>query len=364
MNRIEINGYNLPESFVKIQFEIYRNEFGSVNENDVIQENTIKSELNKVNKIIQNFIEDNEIILYTDHNTYRFIGIFNILRKDCSLGFFESMNNSSIDLAFKHFKQDALDRGFLKILGPINFNTYLSYRIRLNNPVWGKFDSEPHNPLYYNEIFTRNGFNIVQEYESRLIKKEHIKDVYINKKELLEALSQIPYNFIPINKEFWLNNTHKIFELIHQIFSGNPFYNTINFNQFNLLFNDDYINKLCSLSSVIFQDKLTQEFAAISLCMPNYESLNLENEKPDFTKHFALLENKTLLAKSVGVHPNYRSLGLMNYLGAYGMMSFHDHYDEVLFCTMRSDNPSLRFSDPFKYEKANYALYSCDLLKI
>ena len=130
------------------------------------------------------------------------------------------------------------------------------------------------------------------------------------------------------------------------------------------MFGEDYLNRLCPLSSVIFQDKITQELAGISLCMPNYESLNLKNQMPNFTEHFALLNNKILLAKSVGVHPKYRSLGLMNYLGAYGMMSFHEYYDEVLFCTMRSDNPSLKFSDPFKYEKATYALYSCDLTKI
>jgi hypothetical protein len=52
----------------------------------------------------------------------------------------------------------------------------------------------------------------------------------------------------------------------------------------------------------------------------------------------------------------------MNYMGAYGMMSFRELYDQVIFCLMRSDNFSRHFTDGLPAEVAQYALFGKHLL--
>ncbi|HEX8461607.1 MAG TPA: hypothetical protein VF623_09260, partial [Segetibacter sp.] len=149
----------------------------------------------------------------------------------------------------------------------------------------------------------------------------------------------------------------QIFELIEAIFSQNPLYKSISFAQFKLLYNHSFAKKLCPYSSVIFRDKETGQLAAISLCYPDYNTLPSGTSSPDFATDFIKLDKKILLAKTVGVHPKYRKQGLMNYMGAYGMLSFRNYYDEVIFCLMRSDNFSLHFTNNIPHEKAKYVLY-------
>ena len=100
---------------------------------------------------------------------------------------------------------------------------------------------------------------------------------------------------------------------------------------------------------------------ALSFCHPNYAPLVLGSTPPNFARDYPRLTERTLLAKTVGVHPDFRKQQLMNYLGAYGMMSFRELYDQVIFCLMRSDNFSRHFTDDLPFEAAQYALFSQDL---
>jgi hypothetical protein len=208
----------------------------------------------------------------------------------------------------------------------------------------------------------QEGFTPKATFESRLIPKKNIPDVYIGKAVLLQELNKIPFDFIPLNDDTWLQFEADIFELVQEIFGENPMYRRISHDQFKLLYNRQFARKLCPYSSVMFRDRATGKLAAISMCHPNYQSLHPEVRQPVFERDFEKLPHKILLAKTVGVHPQFRQQGLMNYMGAYGMLSFREYYDEVLFCLMRSDNFSLHFTDSLTYESAKYVLYEKDIL--
>ena len=142
------------------------------------------------------------------------------------------------------------------------------------------------------------------------------------------------------------------------IFSANPFYRKISWKQFSAIYNHQFAEKLCPHSAVLFQEKITNTLAAMSLCMPDYGYVSNLKSNYTFVEDYPNLSPKILLAKSVGVHPDYRGQNLMNYLAAYAMLSFEGYYDEIIFCTMRSDNLSLRFSDALPHETSKYALFS------
>lgn len=316
------------------------------------------------NQLFQEEASRNEIVLYTDHASVRLAGIYPNHSTDAYFGFWETTNEEALcKLVFSMLEKDARKRGRTNIIGPINFNTFHNYRLRVGNyPSWISFDREPTNPLYYPSLLEFNGFTSRAEFESRLITSTDVPEVYKNKEQLLQALKTVPYKFIPLDEHTWAKYEDEIFVLLDAIFSQNPMYKQISQSQFKLLYNASYAQKLCPYSSVMLRDKASGQLAGISMCHPNYHPLKLENKSVVFAQHFPLLSRKTLLVKTVGVHPSFRQQGLMNYMGAYGMLSFREHYEDVIFCLMRSDNYSLQFTNGFRLERATYMLYQKTLV--
>lgn len=344
MHRIEYNG-SLPNYFFEIPKKIYQNQSLKPNENQ-----------ETISKLFALEVKKNEILIYTNYLDIRLVGIFPKNQDIAYFGFWETVNDIGLNQqAFKMLEYDVLIKGRKVIFGPINFNTYHAYRLRLSEPTWGVFDREPINPNYYPKLLHKCGLEESLTFESRMIKTENIKDVYIEKEHLLSEIKKIPFNFIRLTSNVWQTFELQIFELIQSVFRENPFFTDITFEQFKLYYNQSFAEKLCPHSSVIFQDKVTGDLASISICHPNYNSLALE--KPTFDKDFDRLERKVLLAKTVGVHPDYRKKGLMNFMGAYGMLSFNNYYDEIIFCLMRTDNHSIHFTENIKHEAVKYALF-------
>jgi hypothetical protein len=224
------------------------------------------------------------------------------------------------------------------------------------------FDREPLNPAYYPELLTALGFTPTLTFESRLIRPDAVPLAYSNKATLLAALQQLPFDFIPLNADTWREHETELFKLVDRIFSGNPAYRSISPAQFRRLYNAEYAAKLCPHTSVLFREKASSRLVALSFCHPNYASLHLGATPANFARDYPRLTERTLLAKTVGVHPDFRNQQLMNYLGAYGMMSFRELYDQIIFCLMRSDNFSRHFTDDLPFEVAQYALFGQDLL--
>lgn len=301
----------------------------------------------------------NETILYTDHASLRLVGIFPHGSAEAYFGFWETEEALPPNReAFARLEADARQRGREVVTGPLHFNTFGRYRLRLNEPSWGMFDREPVNPAYYPALLGQLGYAVRSTFESRLIRKETVPDVYVDKGGLLAALGAIPFEFIPLDEAAWVRYEDEIAELVHQVFSANPAYKPVSREQFALLYNRRFAAKLCPHSSVLFRDKASGKLAAMSFCHPNYHALpGPPGGTPDFARDFPDLPRKVLLAKSVGVHPAFRRQGLMACLGAYAMLSFRELYDEVIFCLMRSDNFSLHFTNDYPFEAAQYALY-------
>ncbi|HEX8531912.1 MAG TPA: hypothetical protein VF646_17885 [Cytophagales bacterium] len=300
-----------------------------------------------------------ETVLYTDHTDLRLVGIFPHGSAEAYFGFWETEEALAPNReAFARLEADARQRGREVVIGPLHFNTFGRYRLRLGQPSWGMFDREPVNPGYYPSLLGQLGYAVRSTFESRLLRKETVPDVYVDKKGLLAALDAIPFDFIPLDAAAWVRYEDEIAELVHQVFSANPAYKPVSREQFALLYNRSFAAKLCPHSSVLFRDRASGQLAAMSLCHPNYHLLPAPPAgAPDFARDFPALPRKVLLAKSVGVHPGFRRQGLMACLGAYAMLSFRALYDEVIFCLMRSDNFSLHFSNDYPHEAVQYALY-------
>ncbi|MCC3160437.1 hypothetical protein LJ737_24585 [Hymenobacter sp. 15J16-1T3B] len=352
LRRISYQG-QLPESFWLIADRVYADRPQRPAESRPLTEQLFALEASR-----------NDIVLYTDEATLRLVGIFPHESEEAFFGFWETMPNAALnEEAFELLRADARQRGRRRLVGPVDFNTYHRYRLRLPPaPGWGVFDREPVNPDYYPALLAGLGLAPVSTFESRRIRPQDVPAVYTEKDMLLRELAKIPFDFIPLNEHTWQEHETAIFELVQAIFGANPGYRPVPLAQFRLLYNRQYAAKLCPHTSVLFRDQASGELAALSFCHPNYTDLALPDDAPPvFERDFPRLARKQLLAKTVGVHPAYRQRGLMSYLGAYGMVHFRERYDDVIFCLMRTGNFSLHFTDGLPAETAHYALFGQDL---
>ncbi|QNK62731.1 hypothetical protein H7F33_19695 [Pedobacter sp. PAMC26386] len=355
MNQIDRFVYDgtLPDSFFRISEKIY-------------QGSTIRPAEDP--ELIRTLFEmealQHDIVIYTDHENFRLAGIFPKQEKGAYFGFWESTNSAELNVqVFRLLEADARERNRENLIGPINFSTYHQNRLRIGlHPSWSMFDKEPVNPTYYPDLLALVNFREKITYESRIVKKEDLPGLYVDKDNFIKAINKIPFDFIPLTPENWKRYEKEIFGLIDAIFSENPFYKPISFDQFKLIYNYKFSAKLCPHSSVILQDRASGRLVAISMCHPNYHSLYPTVKEPTFARDYSKLLHKTILAKTIGVHPDFRRLGLMNYIGAYGLLSLRELYDDVMFCLMRSDNFSVHFSNHVPYELARYALYEKNLV--
>ena len=304
-----------------------------------------------------------DIVFYTDQRTLRLAGIF---PKDAAggtayFGFWETVDDAALNTrAFDQLRAEAAARGFARVQGPLHGSTYFPYRLRLGEvPSWGQFDREPVNPPYYPQLLAEAGFRPTLAFESRRLRAATVPVVYRQQAAALSQLDELPFEFIALNAGVWQALEDEIFALIHQVFGQNPAYRAVSRAQFGLLYNAEYAAGLCPHSSVLFRHRASGRLAALSLCQPNYRPLRLPpGTSPDFTRHYPQLPApRTLLARTVGVHPDFRGQGLQALLAAYAMRSFLSHYDDVIFCLMRADNLSLRFTDGLPTEVAHYALF-------
>ncbi|AYA35817.1 hypothetical protein D3Y59_01400 [Hymenobacter oligotrophus] len=352
--RIPYQG-QLPDWFWQVPARVYQNQPYRPDENPALTEQLFAHEA-----------ERNGIVLFgTADAGLRLAGIFPKNSSDAYFGFWETLNDAANnEAAFAALADEARQQGYSRLVGPLNFSTYHAYRLRLGEqpPSWGHFDREPVNPAYYPGLLTALGFQPISTFESRLIRPETVPAVFADKDMLLRELGKIPYDFIPLTPEVWEQHEPEIYELVQAIFGANPAYRPVSLKQFRLLYNRHYAERLCPYTSVLFRDQANGQLAALSFCHPNYQALQLPaHEHPVFERDFAKLPRKVLLAKTVGVHPEYRQRGLMSYMGAYGMVHFRERYEEVIFCLMRTGNYSLHFTDGLDYEVAEYALFGKEL---
>ena len=351
MSQIERIPYSgtLPESFFTIPQKIYEdlNFFPEESRNEV-------EALFRLKK------KDHTIILYTDHTNIRLVGIFPQKTGDAYFGYWESSNDPALNFhAFKLLEEDAQKLGRTLLTGPMNFNTFHRYRLRLGpEPSWTMFDREPVNPLYYAALLEELNYKVSLTYESRRIPAGEIQKIYTDKQKFVEEVKQLPFEIIPLNPENWHLYEEKIYKLIETIFRNNAGFKTIEPEEFRLLYNRQFAGKLCPYTASLFRDPETGDLVALTFCHPNYKSLSRElNNMPSFEQDYPKLKNPTMLAKSSGVHPDYRKMNLMNYSGAYAMLSFLQLYEDTIFCLMKTDNYSRHITDGIPCEKAFYALY-------
>ena len=281
-------------------------------------------------------------------------------------GYFETVQQPD---AAQHLFADLADwaraQGATALYGPINFTTYNAYRIKLDQFHRRAFPGEPYNRPWYAHVLERCGFSLRYRYATRINEDVNlmipaVNAFYSGQREKVNAA----FDIRTVDGDFWLAHLDELYQTIDSIFGANFAYSPIDLETFRRSCGEPFARRLCPKSSVAAFDR-QQRLAGFFLCFPDYSPLlnqgadnRLSADQIHYAEHFDQLpESKLALAKTGGVHPDYRQGGLFNALSCELSLRLQPHYEQVAGAMVREDNPSYRFAARFGDQARHYGLY-------
>lgn len=282
-------------------------------------------------------------------------------------GFFEAINDPDVvDALFAIVEKWALAHGVLRIYGPVNFNTFGAYRIRTQGFEEGAFPGEPYNPPYYQALLEERGYATDDEmqYGSYPIDMEVLLESSKLEYDSLKPHIESTFNVESLTPAIWLDNHDEFYRLIDMAFSRNFAYSGICPDEFKASMGASFAAKICPVSSMIARTH-DGKIAGFFLAFPDYSPLVNQSDTEKVVDGFRtdrdfekLPMPRTMLLKTVGVHPDYRRHGLSIYLGLEGSLRARERYGQVIATLIRDGNHSSNFPKRHTGSPRRYALYS------
>jgi hypothetical protein len=267
-------------------------------------------------------------------------------------GFWESINALQANRQlFQGLRDWASSQGATRLYGPINFNTFGAYRLRLSGFEGGAFPGEPWNPVYYPQLLDELGMRLRYRYLSTFNDMAQVvasvRDDYLRIKPKLQTAISLE----TLTGEFWMNHLDELYGFVDQVFAGNFAYNKLSLEAFRSHCGAPFAERLCPNSSVLARAQ-DGRIAGFFLVYPDYSPLLRQgNPQPvptarlKHSEHFAQLPMpRRALAKTGGVHPDFRELGLFTAMGCELSLRAEGHYQQIAATLVREDNKSRQFA--------------------
>ena len=233
------------------------------------------------------------------------------------------------------------------IVAPMNGNTWKKYRTLKYTNGESLFLLENVNPIEHNEIFRKSGFKETHTYTSN---KGLIKDAYQSEGLDIaeEGLQQENIQIRKFNKENYINDLKKIYNVSKSSFYRNPFYTPIEEDDFIAQY-EPYIQMVDS-DLILIAEKDGNEVGFV-FCIPNF------NEAQEGK------EIKTLILKTIAVKPEYECLAIGNILlSRISKIAKEKEFVKWIFAFMYSNNTSQKMAKRNKAKAIReYALYEKEI---
>jgi hypothetical protein len=223
--------------------------------------------------------------------------------------------------------------GCKKIIGPIDGDTWHSYRLNLGPYEKSPFILEPYNPAYYEALWKDAGFRTIEEYSSKFVPDiNRVKDSY---SDSFQDFIKDGYTFRPLELKNFKKEIEILYTLTVSIFNQNKFYSEISL--------DEYVALYEKLSTIIKEDDI--QFV-------------LASNKKEVGFLFTLSQLNVLNLKTMGVLGEYRKKGMAKALiyQAYDIAS-NKGICSANMCLMHKDNPSQKLDASTGVTFRNYALF-------
>ncbi|MCH8499843.1 MAG: hypothetical protein LAT63_15305 [Marinobacter sp.] len=270
----------------------------------------------------------------------------------CFFGFWEGINElAPHQWLFEALQTWARKQGATRLYGPINFSTFSSYRLRLDAFEQGAFPGEPWNPDYYPDLLTQLGFNCRYRYLSTFNQTTDVVGTveadYLRVKPKLEQAVRME----AMTPAFWMSHLDELYGFVDEVFGANFAYTPISREAFHAYCGTAFASRFCPHSSVLARS-LDGRIAGFFLLFPDYAPLLRQQQSTPvaaadlrYDRHAALLPRpRRGLAKTGGVHPDFRSLGLFTAMSCELSLRAEGRYQELAAALVREDNNSRQFA--------------------
>ncbi len=259
------------------------------------------------------------------------------------IGDFECDNKEYGMQILKKCEEILKNKNIELIVAPMNGNTWKKYRTLKYTNGENPFLLENVNPIKDNEILLNAGFEEMYTYTST---KGKIEDAY-NSKVLKDLENKLKENNIEIrkfNKNDYINDFKKIYNISKVSFYRNPFYTPIDEGEFIKQY-EQYIN-LVDEDLILIAEKEGKEIGFI-FCIPNLNELKEQKEV------------KTVIVKTVAVLSEYEKFAIGNILlSQIAENAKSKNFKEWIFAFMYSNNTSQKIAKRNKTELIReYAIY-------
>ena len=237
---------------------------------------------------------------------------------------------------------DLMNRGCTLIVGPMDGNTWRSYRLVTDRGVDPPFFLEPQNPPEWPAYFERAGFSPLAQYYSALNEDLNHEDERIP--IVRQRFTQLGVVIRSAKAETLIADLDRIFTISVAAFANNFLYTPLSREAFL----EQYRRILPYVDSRL-----------VLLAERNAEPVGFLFAIPDALERQRGREIKTAIIKTLAILPDSSLRGLGSLLVAHGHRVFHElGFRRCINALMHESNASLNISRHFAKVMRRYTLYS------
>ncbi len=253
--------------------------------------------------------------------------------KTATVGAFEARDIQSARSIIEHAVGLLISKNYKYVIGPMDGNTWHSYRFVVESEGHAPFFLEPQNPEFYPKAFLESGFEVIGDYLSSRDDQMH--------SQVDEEFQSVIDGYNVNIRSFDLKNAgrdlEKIYHLSTDKFSDNYLYTPISKDDFMALYQP--ILPVLDPRYVLLAEDKHQKLQAYAFAIPDYA----QGEKPN-----------QLIFKTYA--STLRGLG--RYLGENIMVAAKENgFTSMIHALIYDDNISKKTSGKYGTPIRKYALY-------
>lgn len=239
------------------------------------------------------------------------------------LGFFECINDNKVaKFLFDEAYTYAKEKGYKKIVGPVDASFWIKYRLKIN--LFDKpYTGEPYNKDYYQKLFLDNQYNLLHHYTSYHYDRPGQNFHPQKYEDRLKTFSQEGYKIVSPKMEEWDETISHIYTLIIKLYSDFPIFKYVSKEDFCAYFMSyKKIVDLKMIKVAYYHDKMVGFFISV----PNYHNLVYHTNKINNLLKILKIRHrpKEYVMLYMGVDSKHQGLGKALVMSIINELSNHN----------------------------------------
>lgn len=234
-------------------------------------------------------------------------------------GFFECENNQEgFDKLWENLIETAQKQNIQTLIGPVDGAIWFPYRVISSDTNENYFPSEPLSQTYYVD-FLRNKKPVKELVYHSAYRQKY--DAILN--ETRKSLEICKANNLKIsqNNRITPEILFQLYELSTLIFSSNPAYTPISFDEFTRLYSAQKIEKYITALWLAYSDDNLVGFCS------------------------NMLYDNSLIMKTIGIHPDYQKKGIASaMIYQIHKKAQEENLQKIIYALVRKDNRVKHFT--------------------